>query len=279
MTPVPQDPDKKRQEQLKKFHEQSLAGAQEQKNKELRKRAEHRGEEHGGEEWAAQQVKADDAALAKRKEGVRAWRATEKQRKADIMKDKEERAETARKLKERKEKERVYTEKQHKFFESFRAAASKKAQGDRKKYERDQELKAELLRVETHARDMKWKADSDETRLKNDVEHDGLRKRDELTREYRQLEEKLFADETRQKTAFAAMGPAAKPRLDALAKEMEKKRGELRAEQQRRRALLDQDIAKKKTDVERQIRKRKAEIDAEVVAKKTAINAERKKLQ
>jgi hypothetical protein len=237
---------------------------EEQKKKELRSRQAHQAEAGAFAEQGVAGVQAEERQLEKTKKDTAQWRTKEVQNKEEIVADKKKRADTAKAIEERKEKERVYTEKQHKFFESFRAAASKKAHEERENYEHGQDLKSELLRAESAAHQEKMRADSDELALKNDIEREGLRLRDQVSREFRELDAKLFREETVKKTPTATI---------------EKKRAELRTEEQRRQQEVHQLTMKKKTDAEARTRKRKAEIDRAFEEKKAAIRREQEKLK
>ncbi|NOS68051.1 MAG: hypothetical protein HOO67_06880, partial [Candidatus Peribacteraceae bacterium] len=263
--------DARKKKTLEEFHEKSLAGMEGQKKSDERRRSAHQEEESGfqkrGEGAIAEETKATD----KKKKQDKAWRAGQVKQKEEIVADKKKRAADARYVKEKKQKDRDYEEKQRKFFESFRAAAAAKALQDRKKYQRDQELKAEMIRFENDAYQEKIKADAHDLQTKNDIEHESLRKRDEMTRQYRDLERKLYDEEARAGAQLQGLGPAGKPRLDELTKQMQKKRADLLTEERQHRQQLDQDTAKKKNETERFTQRHKADIDASVSAKKAAV--------
>ncbi len=273
----PQDPaEQKRKDALRKFHEDNLKSVELQEEKEKRSRSARRADQTGFEERGQQAVLEDDQGEAAKKERTKEWRAADKLQQEEIAKDKARRAEEARVLKERRDKDKAYAEKQHAFFESFREHASKKAREERESYEKDMELKHELLLLDKSVFEAKQKVDSEELRAKNDIDREGLRKRDIIIREYADLERKLFAEEARKKAQYAAMGPQGKALLDQLAKEMAKKRAEIHNEAGLAQRRREQEVVKKKTDVETKSRRRKAELDAEKWKRKAELEKKRK---
>ncbi len=274
-SPKPPDEDQKRKDALQKFHDQNLKQVEELQKKSQRGTARRKEEQRGFEERGSAAIQEEATQLEDKKKRTRQWRADDARHKEEIERDKERRKEETRHLEEMKQQKREYEEKHHKFIESFRAHEAAKVQKERKKYERDQELKAESLRVQKAAFDAKQKADSDELRRKNVIESDGLRERDAINREFRDLEQKLFGEEARGKARLVAMGPQGKPQLDEFMTGMAKKRAELRNAEQLRQRQREQDTAKKKTEAEADTRRKKAEIDRDMWAKKAEIERER----
>lgn len=269
----------KRKAELQRFHEENLKYVEEQKEKDLTQHEKHKEEQHGFEERGKTAVLKEERLMERQHEQTQKWREGEKEKKEEIMGDKRRKKAQAEALEEQRRKKHDYEDKQHKYFESMRAATAAKTVKERELYEKDQELKADILRMEHAARDAKYKADSDELREKNDIERESLRKRDAINREFRDLEQKLHAEEARQMAQFQSMGPAGKLRLDELAALMKKKRADLVNEEQLRRRQLEQETVKKKNETESRTRKKKADIDRGSYAKKAEIAKQREKLQ
>ena len=272
------DDDKKKKASLEKFHEQNLKFVEEQKRKDLQRHQQRMEDLHGFDERGKAAIAEEAELMEEKKEQTREWRAGEKERKTEIIADKKRKKAQAAEIVEERKKKHDYEEKQHKYFESMRAATAEKTTKERKLYEKDQELKAEVLRIERVAREAKSQADSEELRSKNDIERESLRKRDAINREFRDLEQKLHSDEARQKAQFQGMGPAGKQRLDELATALTKKRADLQNDEQTKRRQLEQETVKKKNEAEAKTRKRKADIDRELYEKKADISRQREKL-
>ena len=285
MTPaLPSQDDQKRKEALQKFHEQSL------KNMDELQKATQRGIPSGSrgttrrederlqEERSKKVITQEELALQKKKKQDRQWRAADKANKEEIEKDKKRRADQAKTLLDRRKTRQEKEDEQKKLFTEFRATAAAKGLKARKLYERDQQLKADVLRLDADRVQQRLKADTDELQEKNDIEHERLRKRDEINREFRDRERKLFDEEARQKLQLPSTGLEGRSRLDALMTSMQKKRTELQTEERQRLTQLDRDTWKAREDAETRTRNRKVEIDIAVSAKKAAIRKEREKL-
>ncbi|MSR87300.1 hypothetical protein EXS70_03985 [Candidatus Peribacteria bacterium] len=278
MTPSPSPQDQRRKEDLQRFNEQSLKGAQEIEKKTKRAAADFKKSRQEFEAQGKVGVEKEAKQAELQKKQAQQWRTEEVKKKTEITQDKKWKVEAQALMKEKREKKLAYEDKQHAYFESMREATAKKALADRRKHEKDQELKAEVLRIDREGLQEKQKADSEELRAKNDIEREGLRTRDAITREFRDLEQKLFSEESRQKTTFQGMGAAGKSHLDLLAKEMTKKRADLHTQEQARQRQREQDTLKKRGQAEARTRNRKAEIEREMASKKSQIAKERQAL-
>ena len=272
MTASPQD-DAKKKKALQEFHNKSVQFAQEQLSKDTVRRAEHQADEESFVARGKQAVADEDTARAKSAEGVRRWKAGEKRQKEEILHDKQVRSARAKAQKEYKDKEREYEDKQRKYFNEMREKASKKAHADRAVYEKDQKLKADLLQVEKDAFTAKQKADADERVLKNTIEKDFLRKKEEVQRNSRAQRDALFAEENQKKIRLT--GDA----LSVFQRDIQKRRADIDTEERRLLRQLETEAGKKRTDAEALTRKKRADIDAEMYRNKEAINQQRAKLK
>ena len=272
MTPSPQDPARKKKA-LQEFHDKSVQSGQEQLGKDAAKRLEHRAEEGAFDARGKQAVLDEGAAQVKHGKELKRWKEGEKRQKEEIIHDKQVRSDRAKALKEYKDKEREYEEKQRKYFNDMREKASKKAHADQALYEKDQKLKAEILKAENDAFAAKQKADADERTQKNVIEKEFLRKKDELQKAARLQRDALFTEENQKKLQLKG------DVLSAFIRDVEKRRAESDAEAQRLLRQLEADAVKRKNDVEILTRKKKADIDAEMYRKKEDLNQQRAKLK
>lgn len=282
MTPSPvppsSDPEAKRKAALQGFLDANLKNIEELNQKTREKSSAHQEEDRLFTGRGEAMLQEESALLEKKQEQTKEWLKKEVRQREDILRDKKRRVDAEQELKEEKEKSRAYEEKEQKYFKSMRELAAKKFHKQREKDEKDHALRDEIYQVERDAWQAKQKIDGEELRLKNDIEREGLQKRDAISREFRDLKKQLFAEEMNHRLRFQAMGPAGKPRLDELKRDMEKKRAELRGEEQHRHREREQETLKKKNAAESQTRKRKADIDREMYAKKAELEKQRAKL-
>jgi hypothetical protein len=268
---VPSDK-KQNKRQLQEFHERALEGARAGQARDEELRELHRGEEHELDERSHENVRIDAATEERKTEATVEWRRKDARNREAIELDKKRRADLTAAMEEKKRKDREYEDKQHAFFQSFRAAASAKAQAERKAYERDMELKAEILRLEKQAFADKQKASSDELFAKNTIEREALVKKDRIRNDARNTRDTLFTEESRAKLQFKDA------RLQTALKEIQKKRLENDADEQRQLRDLQAETVRKKTAAENTTRQKKHDIDLEFYRQKALIDDQRKHL-
>lgn len=257
-------------QQLRQFHEQSLDAARTQQEHDADVRERHRGEEGETDKQAHEDIVHDLAAEERKKEANKEWRKKDKLNKEAIEADKKRRLDETARLEEKKRKDREYEEKQHEFFESFRAAAAAKASAERKATERDIALKEEILREEKAAFAAKQKALADESIAKNDIERTSLQRKDEIRRTAQAKRDELFGEGARVKVQY---------KDDALRKalqDIQKKRTDTDAEERHQLSDLQTETIRKKSEIESKTRRTRDGIDADFYAKKAELNRRRR---